>query len=335
MPRIAGVRIAPEEVSLEIGQTGRLEATVEGEGEFDPTVVWSSTNEDVATVSDGVVQALSEGTAEIVAASAAAPHHTARAVVRVVPKPETTGRLLVTFENLPGGVDADIEVTGPAGFRRRVARSILLEDLVPGDYTVAARAIPQKDFEYVPVQQQVSATVEADGTAEVAIEYRARPLLASVTVPQYLVLQAPLAVTADVIIDGRSPGGDTPRVTISASNYMPLLAVEEGASAERHFQRGSPHGVEQHHRSERGGIRGAFYNDLPSYECLLVHVTIADNRASSAGGLFILCPTYARGSILARNTTTGTDWPVATRLLPGLHSAPTARELTGRGPNGP
>lgn len=57
-----------ESAELNIGETVQLEATVMPEDTTDPTVIWSSSNEEVASVSeDGLVSAVSEGSAIITA----------------------------------------------------------------------------------------------------------------------------------------------------------------------------------------------------------------------------------------------------------------------------
>ena len=62
---VTGVVLEPEEVMLEIGRTLELEATVLPQDADDKRVEWSSSDERVATVLDGVVTAMGVGTATI------------------------------------------------------------------------------------------------------------------------------------------------------------------------------------------------------------------------------------------------------------------------------
>src|SRR5690606_38864731 len=70
-PKIVSVELSAAEFDLEVGQTRQLEAVVTGEGEFDASVICSSSNESVATVTDGLVTAVAEGKATITARSRA------------------------------------------------------------------------------------------------------------------------------------------------------------------------------------------------------------------------------------------------------------------------
>ena len=62
---VTGVTLDQATLELNAGATGTLVATVAPEDATDPSVTWSSDNEAVATVVDGVVTAVAEGTATI------------------------------------------------------------------------------------------------------------------------------------------------------------------------------------------------------------------------------------------------------------------------------
>ena len=65
---VTGVTVSPTTLSLEVGQTERVEAIVEPATATDNNVSWSSSNEAIATVSaSGIVSAVAEGTASITA----------------------------------------------------------------------------------------------------------------------------------------------------------------------------------------------------------------------------------------------------------------------------
>ena len=62
---VTGVSLNKTETAITVGGTETLTATVSPDDSTDKTVTWSSDNESVATVSDGVVTAVAEGTANI------------------------------------------------------------------------------------------------------------------------------------------------------------------------------------------------------------------------------------------------------------------------------
>ena len=62
---VTGISLDSEELTLEVGETGTLTATVAPDDAGDKTVTWSSSDETVAVVTDGVVTALKAGTANI------------------------------------------------------------------------------------------------------------------------------------------------------------------------------------------------------------------------------------------------------------------------------
>ena len=64
---VTGIKLDVTELTLEEGEMAALKATIEPLGASDPTVIWTSSNEKAAIVSDGVVKALTEGTSTITA----------------------------------------------------------------------------------------------------------------------------------------------------------------------------------------------------------------------------------------------------------------------------
>lgn len=80
---VTGVTLDQEAVELEIGATATLKATVTPEDATDKTVTWTSSDEAVATVKDGVVTAVKAGTATI---TAKAGEFEATCVVTVKPE---------------------------------------------------------------------------------------------------------------------------------------------------------------------------------------------------------------------------------------------------------
>jgi len=66
---VTSVSVSPASLSLTVGDTGELTATVSPSNATDKTLTWKSSNTSVATVSDGTVTAKAAGTATITATS--------------------------------------------------------------------------------------------------------------------------------------------------------------------------------------------------------------------------------------------------------------------------
>ena len=60
------------------------------------------------------------------------------------------GDLDVVVSGLPPGIDADVAITGPDGFRAQLPGTTLLEDLLPGDYTVRSALVTSGGVTYSP-----------------------------------------------------------------------------------------------------------------------------------------------------------------------------------------
>ena len=67
--KVTSVSVSPKTLNLEVGQTGTLTATVKPDNATNKTVTWTTSNEKVATVVNGVVAAVGKGTATITAAA--------------------------------------------------------------------------------------------------------------------------------------------------------------------------------------------------------------------------------------------------------------------------
>ncbi len=66
---VTSVAVSPTSLNLEVGQTGTLTATVKPDNATNKTVTWTTSNDKVATVANGVVTAVGKGTATITAAA--------------------------------------------------------------------------------------------------------------------------------------------------------------------------------------------------------------------------------------------------------------------------
>lgn len=82
-----------------------------------------------------------------------------------------TGALEVGITGLPGQANADVTVTGPAGFSRTIAASTTLIGLFPGNYTVVAQTVGTSPS-YAPTPGQQNVDVAASLTpAQASIAY--------------------------------------------------------------------------------------------------------------------------------------------------------------------
>ena len=85
---IESIVVSPETVSLEVGETCQLTATVYPADATNKTLKWVSSDRNIANVSNGLVTAVSEGTATITVLSTDGTGKSAQVVVTVTP---TTG----------------------------------------------------------------------------------------------------------------------------------------------------------------------------------------------------------------------------------------------------
>lgn len=95
---VTGVTLAPNETEITIGKTYKLKASVLPENATNKLLTWTSSNENVATVSDGVVTAKALGTATITVKTVSGGF-SKECVVTVIPKVEITS---FTCNNMNG-----------------------------------------------------------------------------------------------------------------------------------------------------------------------------------------------------------------------------------------
>lgn len=85
---VTGVEVSPTELTLTVGQTAKLTANVKPDNATVKTVRWSSSDERIATVQDGMVTAVSPGRAAITVETVDGGH---QATARVTVLPRSTG----------------------------------------------------------------------------------------------------------------------------------------------------------------------------------------------------------------------------------------------------
>ncbi|MBO4671109.1 MAG: Ig-like domain-containing protein [Bacteroidales bacterium] len=98
---VRSVSVNPTELSLKVGETGTVSATLVPENATDKAISWSSSNPAVATVADGVVTAVAPGSTNILATSHDSMH-SAGCAVNVSEDKKFSFRLM-TFNILQGG----------------------------------------------------------------------------------------------------------------------------------------------------------------------------------------------------------------------------------------
>ena len=82
-----------------------------------------------------------------------------------------TGQLDVTVAGLPGGVDADVAVSGPGGYATSLTASGTLSDLTPGNYLIEANDVVVGEDAYVGTVTGSPASVAPGATASATVDY--------------------------------------------------------------------------------------------------------------------------------------------------------------------
>lgn len=128
------------------------------------------------------------------------------------------GTLIVNITGLPGGVDGDVDVTGP-GFSQSLTSSTTIDDLDAGSYTVSAESVSDGADVYGPVVSGSPANVTEGGTVTVTVDY---VFLDPTTVGTLQVnIEGLSGLNGDVTVTG--PGGFNQSLTATTtlSNLTP------------------------------------------------------------------------------------------------------------------
>ena len=139
-PAVESVSVTPSALSLAEGMMGNLAVSVTPAG-ASQSVIWTSANEAVATVSGGKVTAVKAGTAEITATSAADSSKSASCTVTVTaqsrPKPETP--VVDPAVDVPANVDTAKQPEEFSGVNE--AAEALSSDITAGDLEISDGAV--------------------------------------------------------------------------------------------------------------------------------------------------------------------------------------------------
>ena len=132
------------------------------------------------------------------------------------PPAPTTGSATVTISGLPVGANANVTVTGPAGFTQALTATQTLAGLAPGAYSIVASTISAGGFGYAPASASQSVTVVAGATATGSVTYAPADGDLNTTINGL-----PVGSNASVTVTG--PGGYT-RV-LAASQLLTALVT--------------------------------------------------------------------------------------------------------------
>ena len=148
-PRDAWLELAPMELTVDPDDEHSVDATAHCEeaGQRDTEITVAS-NDDSA---DGMTLPVQVECSEDVVESA---------------------ELAIDVAGLPAGVDADISIQGPEDFAESITDSATFDDLVPGDYDIAADSVEDDDqLEYNPVDEQTTVSLDEGDSQNITVEY--------------------------------------------------------------------------------------------------------------------------------------------------------------------
>lgn len=127
------------------------------------------------------------------------------------------GDLVVTISGLPGGVNADVDVTGPSGFTAALTASQTFTDVDPGSYTITAASVSDGSDVYAATVSTSPAIVPAGGSVTVTVTYVFLDPTAFGTL-QVDVVGLPDGIAGDVTVTGLGFQQD-----LSATTTLALL----------------------------------------------------------------------------------------------------------------
>ena len=130
-----------------------------------------------------------------------------------------SGTLEVTVTGLPQGAQADVVVTGPNNYRKKLTGSATLTGLAPGQYTLAPNPVTAGADRYEAAAQTVA--VASGQTTRAAVRYARATATLRVDATGL-----PAGVTADVRLNGPDPDLP-PRVTVPPQRV--LAGLEPGS----------------------------------------------------------------------------------------------------------
>jgi hypothetical protein len=91
------------------------------------------------------------------------------------PSAPKTGSLVLAIQGLPTGTDAAVTVTGPTGTSIPITKAETLSDLPPGNYTVTASLVTDKNDKYTVANSPLIATVTPGQSTVATVQYALVP----------------------------------------------------------------------------------------------------------------------------------------------------------------
>ena len=173
---VTGVSLDKTELSLTVGDTETLTATVAPDNATDKTVTWTSSNSTVATVDqNGVVTAVARGTAVITATAADGSGASASCTVTVTRPyiPPANPNYKITVEATQGGTVTADPTAAKAG------ATVTLTPVPDRGYQVGAVAVTDRFGEAVAVTEQAGGTYTftmPNGQVTVTVTFEQAPL---------------------------------------------------------------------------------------------------------------------------------------------------------------
>ncbi len=197
--------------------------TVTGPGGFSRSLSADGSFDDVATGSYTVAaQAVLVGSIEYLPSSAsqsASVTDGSTATVEVAYVAQV-GRLAVTIDGLPDGVEPDVLVSGPNGFEATLTGSQVLDDVPAGDYTVVANFVSDGSEGYSGTEPMQDVAVTTGDEASVSVTYGPAPTTGTMALT---VAGLPSGLAASFTVLG--PNGFDERLTESTT----LADLEPGS----------------------------------------------------------------------------------------------------------
>ena len=173
---VTGVSLDKTELSLTVGDTETLTATVAPDNATDKTVTWTSSNSTVATVDqNGVVTAVARGTAVITATAADGSGASASCTVTVTRPyiPPANPNYKITVEATQGGTVTADPTAAKAG------ATVTLTPAPDAGYQVGTVAVTDRFGEAVAVTEQAGGTYTftmPNGQVTVTVTFEQAPL---------------------------------------------------------------------------------------------------------------------------------------------------------------
>jgi hypothetical protein len=127
-----------------------------------------------------------------------------------------TGSLMVAVTGLPGGVFAEVSVTGPDGYLATVVSTATLSDLKPGNYTVTAAAVAFNGETYQPGAERQNVSVGPGIMPTVTVSYSNTPGALNLRIDGMYVTQS-----------SQRPDGTVPLIQ-DRDGYLRVFVVASG-----------------------------------------------------------------------------------------------------------